>query len=324
MEVNLINFLNISQQYSSLYAQALKNSLFSFIPQKRKEYLIRNSFGVKTIELFFTLSKRLQISQLLECGANDASVSRRFIEETKNGSSLALEANPYVFNKFWSLNSNIQNLTYRNVGVSNSKGKFEFFIPNVTDKEISIFGSFQKLPQYYADYTSIKVGKDKLDNLIKLSKASASIGMWIDVEGEAFRLFEGAKTLLKSGKIKLIYVEVQEASHYQDEKNAYEISEYLKTFNFVPVARDFPFNNIYNLVFLDIDSLSFSIEILNEYWFSLFNIKAPYLEIRFPKEILSRIKNNFIRFLPNKLIKIFHVIFAMLGSQSSKKIIALK
>lgn len=317
-------FLSLSQFYALNYSQSLKKSRFSLVPNRRREFLIRDAYGKSTVELFFQLNKQLGVSHLIECGANDASVSRRFLSEEAGRSALAIEANPFVFANFLALNSKFPKLEYRQVGLSNRKGITDFFIPNVTDKSQSIFGSFQKLPEFYTDYISIRVELDTLDSLQKASKYVSRSAMWVDVEGEANKVFTGAKKLLASSQVKLIYCEVQESVHYENEKCAIEITEYLGKFGFLPIARDFPLANLYNIMFIHKDCLKDVLSLLNVYWSSLSNIHAPVIEIRVPVDFFSRVKNKILVFIPKPLEIVVHRLFASAGSKSSRKMLNSK
>lgn len=314
-------FLSLCQVYALNYSQSLRKSRLSVLPSNRREFLIRNAYGKSTIELFFRLSRNLGISHLIECGANDASVSRRFLGEKEGRSALAIEANPFVFANYLALNSNIPALDYKQLGLSNKKGYMDFFIPNVTDKSQSIFGSFQKLPDFYTDYTSVQVELNTLDSLQMSRKTVSPSAMWVDVEGEAYRVFTGARKLLSSGHVKLIYCEVQESVHYENEKSAIEITEYLGEFGFLPIARDFPLANLYNLMFIHKDSIKDAIPTLNSYWSSLSEIRAPAIEIRAPRKSFAKVKNKILGFIPKPLEIVAHRLFALLGSKSSKKIV---
>ena len=314
-------FLSLCQFYALNYSQSLKKSRFSLVPIGRREFLIRNAYGKSTVQLFFQLNKKLGVSHLIECGANDASVSRRFLSEEEGRSALAVEANPFVFANFLNMNSTFPKLEYKQVGLSNRKGTTDFFIPNVTDKSQSIFGSFQKLPEFYTDYTSTRVELNTLDSLQKASEIVSRSAMWVDVEGEAYKVFTGAKKLLASSQVKLIYCEVQESVHYESEKCAIEITEYLGRFGFIPIARDFPLANLYNMMFIHKESLKEVLPWLNVYWSSLSNIHAPVIEIRVPVDFFSRVKNKILVFTPKPLEILAHRLFSLAGSKSSKKML---
>lgn len=314
-------FLFLSQVYAFNYSQSLRKSRLSVLSTSRREFLIRNAYGKSTIELFFRLNRNLGISHLIECGANDASVSRRFLEEKEGRSALAIEANPFVYANYLALNSNYPTLDYKQLGLSNKKGYMDFFIPNVTDKSQSIFGSFQKLPEFYTDYTSVEVELNTLDSLQMIRKKVSPSAMWVDVEGEAYKVFSGARKLLDSGYVKLIYCEVQESVHYKNEKSAIEIAEYLGKFGFVPIARDFPLANLYNLLFIHKDSMKDAISTLNSYWSSLSEIRAPAIEIRAPRESFAKLKKKIFGYIPKPLEFVAHKLFALAGSNSSKKIV---
>lgn len=313
-------FLSLSRAYSILYARSLEKSRFALVSRSRKEFLIRNQFGKLTVQLFFDLSKELSATKLIECGANDASVSKRFINEAPGRSATAIEASPFVYENF--KNTNIsKGLTYIQVGLSNKKSVIEFNIPKVTDESTSIFGSFQKLPQYYSEYSSVPVKVEKLDTVMNVSaKMNAPTVMWVDVEGEAFKVLQGASKTLANENTIMIYIEVQESTHYKSERRAIEIVELLESFGFVPVARDFPLADLYNLLLIKQGSLTDAVPSLNRYWASLSAIKTPIIEFRKPSQTLSNLKRILLRFIPEMFWPTLHRFFALFGSKSSQKL----
>ena len=313
------SFLSLAQSYALLFANAKSKSRLSIMHINRKEFLIRNKFGISTINLFFDLALQAGSNFIIECGANDASVSRRFIRGNSGSRAIAIEANPFVYEKFKAINA-IPSLDYIQTGLSDKKKKVQFNIPNVTDRDTSIFGSFQKLPKYYQDYTSISIDTDKLDSLVKktLFSRDSKVFMWIDVEGEAYNLFCGADKLLNLGVIKVIYVEVQESDHYKEERVGLEIAELLGKYGFEPVARDFPLADLYNLVFIHKSELKYALPVLNRYWSRLYTIKAPFIEFRRPNRMLSWLKKSLLNLVPSNLHSIVHRVLAVLGSKSSR------
>ena len=318
-EIMTSEFVSLSRFYTSLYVASLQNSKYCLLSSNRREFLIRNEFGKKTVELFFNLALKTSASQLIECGANDASVSRRFIREAPNRTAIAIEANPFVYDHFKSQNL-VEGLSYLQIGLSNKKTALEFNIPKVTDLTTSIFGSFQKLPQYYSDYSTVRINTDRLDNVLKHSTMTdtASV-MWIDVEGEAFNVLLGASKILSGDSLKMIYVEVQESEHYHEEKKAVEITLLLEGYGFIPVARDFPLADLYNLLFVKESALKDAIPVLNRYWASLGEIRAPFIEFRKPMITLSKVKSRIFKLSPKPLHHFLHRLFAFAGSSSSKK-----
>lgn len=314
-------FLSLSRSYSILFARLLDKSKFALISHSRKEFLIRNQFGKLTVQLFFNLSKQFSAINLIECGANDASVSRRFINEVPGRSAIAIEASPFVYDNFKKANI-CKGLSYVQIGLSNKKSVIEFNIPKVTDESTSIFGSFQKLPQYYSEYSTVPVKVEKLDAVMKASmKINAPTVMWVDVEGEAFKVLQGATNTLLNKNTIMIYIEVQESTHYKSEKKAIEIVDFLEGFGFVPVARDFPLADLYNLLLVKRSVLTEAVPSLNQYWASLNLIRTPRIELRKPSQTLSNLKRIILRIIPEIFWPILHRLFALFGSKSSQKAI---
>jgi FkbM family methyltransferase len=232
---------------------------------------------------------------------------------------LAIEANPQVYGRYQKVNSEYQQIQYINVGLSNRRKISPFYVPKVTDPSTSIFGSFQKLPIYdYYNPTPVKI--EKLDSIVRNFRLkSERIALWIDVEGELGRLIQGARKTLSDYSVKLLYCEVQENNHYNDEKTAMEISQELWSLGFVPVARDFPTAPLYNLIFLRKDMIERVNPLLLSHLEDLQKIKLPFFVVPDYKTPLSRIKKFILR--PNSKLwhKMVNSIAAILGSSSSKR-----
>ena len=311
-------FLNFSLTMNSIYG--IVDAKNKFRPYKnRKRFLILNETGKVTRSLFWQLVSQSKVKLFLECGANDAQVSREFLGKNPQGRALAIEANPKVFERFKGINVDVSNLTYVNEGISDKSGELEFYVPKVTDESISIFGSFQKLPMYdYYPPRRIKVSS--LDEIIhQYHLYEDSVAIWIDVEGQVGKLLAGAKDFLLSKKCKVIYCEVQDYGHYADEIKANDIAKILWSYGFVPVARDFPTQPFYNLIFVRAESLIDIHEARTKYVEDLTNIKLPLVVIPDFREGFAKLKNLLLRLENRNFQKIVHSVAGFLGSKSSRK-----
>ena len=57
-------FVSLSRFYTSLYVASLQNSKYCLLSSNRREFLIRNEFGKKTVELFFDLALKISALRL--------------------------------------------------------------------------------------------------------------------------------------------------------------------------------------------------------------------------------------------------------------------
>jgi FkbM family methyltransferase len=288
------------------------------LKSETKHYLILRSTGLVTRELFSNLLKILEVNFLIECGANDASVSREFISGQPNRKALAIEANPLVYERFKSINSEFSQLKYVNVGISSHNSRQPFYVPNITDPSTSIFGSFQRLSLYEYDKPMI-VDIKQLDHFKRQIPSSAtSIALWIDVEGEVGRLLLGAKTILSDERVKMLYCELQDDVHYRDEKSAMEISYELSKLGFFPIARDFLSAPLYNMIFVRSESLSRVQQEISSHFRRMEFIKIPFFVFPDFKTKLSKIKRRLLKIESRKWQSFVHQFSAILGSASSK------
>lgn len=311
-------FANFSLVMNSFYGVIEANNKKQMYV-KRKRFQILKRTGEITRNFFWEIVKELDIDVFVECGANDASVSRQFLESFPERRALAIEANPRVFEYYREVNEKISTLEYLNLGVSDKQGTLDFYIPKVTEEEISIFGSFQKLP-YYDYYPAIKVQTLPVDKIIKRNKrADKSLALWIDVEGQLSKLIKGAHHTLKSKNCKILYCEVQDDNHYSQEATAQEIVDTLWGYGFIPVGRDFFTEPFYNLMFVKADVMQYIHVQRAIYVKELISIKIPVFLMPDIKSKLSRIKALILKRSGVNLQRFIHKIASFLGSESSRK-----
>lgn len=311
-------FANFSLVMNSLYGVIEANNKNQMYV-KRKRFQILKRTGEITRDFFWEIVKAVSVDLFVECGANDASVSRQFLESFPERRALAIEANPKVFEYYREVNEKISTLEYLNLGVSDEQGTLDFYIPKVTDEEISIFGSFQKLP-YYDYYPAIKVETLPVDKIVKLNKLDEkSLALWIDVEGQLSKLIKGAHHTLKSPNCKILYCEVQDDNHYSQEATAQEIVDTLWGYGFIPVGRDFFTEPFYNLMFVKTDVLQDIHAHRANYVKELISIKIPFFLMPDLKSKLSRFKSVILKRSGVNLQRFIHKLAGYLGSESSRK-----
>jgi hypothetical protein len=87
------------------------------------------------------------------------------------------------------------------------------------------------------------------------------------VDGLGGKVIEGANHILENANARLIYIEVQDnQAYYEDESSAIDIARRLANFGFVPIARDYPVANLYNLLFIKVDDLRTCTTTLSKFW----------------------------------------------------------
>ena len=156
-----------------------------FFPYSSLSYL--SSTTKKQIDiLYFEIFEILKIQNIVECGAREATAS---IEAIKRGAkAIAIEANPTTFNEVTPKSDD--KFTKINIGLSDSSGKLDFFIPK---KNITA-GSSTFLPKKKLDFNLVSVPINTLDQVTKnFDLTSSPFCLWIDVEGMQKQVLLGSK-----------------------------------------------------------------------------------------------------------------------------------
>jgi FkbM family methyltransferase len=314
-------FSNLSRITSLAAGIASRNQRFSVMSQQARLRAIRIKSGHLIEGYFYELCKNLKINSLIECGAHDAATSIKFCNFDENNKAIAFEANPYVFGRFNSQINN-RNIQYLNLGVGKAVGKLKLNIPVHSPGSWTPQASFDvNIEIDMAEDVEIEV--TTLDvmcaELEAGNESQSATAIWIDVEGFAWEVLNGAKQTLSSTQCKLLYIEVSDEKIWGNEKSALSICEFLKGFDYYPIARDCPLANLYNIVFIkktEIESIS---QMTNEFWYNLARIKPGFYERKSMRFYLSKIKSCFVRLTPGIFQIRMEKIFAKLGSKSSKE-----
>lgn len=317
------HFSSIIHASSVAYGIAFSRRKFTLLTKADRNYLLQSATGVLMESLFFKLSAKLQCIQIIECGAHDAFTSKRFVNEN-SGIALAIEANPFVYAKYKDLYTNSR-VDYRSIGLAKTPAKLEMNIPDHHTYESSLEGSLKKRGDF-KNYRTIEINVDTLDNVSGNFIEANPTCLWIDVEGLGGEVLEGARKVLSSSNLKLIYIEVQEdQAYYSDEPNALQISEMLAQYEFVPVARDYPASNLYNLLLVKASCLSTCSPELSNFWINYSNLDVPFVRLRSLRDLFSLFKKKLVSSSLSSKPSIADYLFSLAGSKSSKqKIISWK
>lgn len=301
------------------YGSSFSRRRFSLLSESSRHYLLQEATGFLMESLFFDLTSKLGIIQIIECGAHDAAISFRFASE-EGTRALAIEANPYVHEKYRGMFANSR-IDYRSMGVSNSKTTLEMNIPKHHSNDTSLEGSLHKRKDFNS-YRTVEIQVDRLDNIAKEFIEGGLTCVWIDVEGLGGKVIDGASQLLQNTNTRLIYIEVQDdQAYYEEESSAIEIARCLANFGFVPIARDYPVANLYNLLFIKVDDLGTCTTTLSKFWVQYSNLKVPYFRQRSVRDTLASTKKIIFRASKSGKPRGSDYLFAQLGSKSSRQII---
>ncbi len=198
------------------------------------------------VSAFFNILDRHTVTTLLEIGAFQAEVSRRFIHSAPARTALAVEANPYNFSKFQPSLTDA-GVLYHHAAVLDREGQCELQL-HVTDIDIEngyIRGNNSILKSDARPMTrAVSVPGTTLDALVESYVKSQSIpdpavthpALWIDVEGALDLVIKGGQHTIKNSLV--IFAEVETARLWNDQATFSEIATLLDTLGFFPYLRD--------------------------------------------------------------------------------------
>ncbi|NEO52693.1 MAG: FkbM family methyltransferase [Okeania sp. SIO3B5] len=209
------------------------------------------------VDFFLNTTKLLKPNYFFDIGSRDGSTSIAVKKGLPTVKCCAFEANINNYESFKERKEfNELSIDYKYLAISNHNGFADFHIPTELngqklDKNIGN-SSLMISTHPSCKYQVTRVECSKLDNFclnnrINIDK-DQNLALWIDVEGAALQVLEGANKCLTQTSI--ILVEVEEYPHWTGAALADEITSKLISNNFIPVARDFEYSMQYNLIFI--------------------------------------------------------------------------
>ena len=206
----------------------------------------RQHSHVALVSAFFNIIEQLDVTTCVEIGAFRAETSVRFISGAPARHALAVEANPYNFNKC------IDSLTaagilYHHAAVLDRDGPCELQL-HVTDIDVKngyIRGNNSLLKHDARKQTrALSVPGTTLDTLVASYVESQSIPdpvinhpvLWIDVEGALDLVIKGGVQTITNSL--LILAEVETEQIWDKQATLPEIATQLDKLGFFPLLRD--------------------------------------------------------------------------------------
>jgi FkbM family methyltransferase len=214
--------------------------------------LLRPKTALLLRELFLDLCDIYSVQNLLEIGAHEASISREFLElnSSIDRRALAFEANPVTYKEITH-----QALAYGvevfNLGIGSTVGNLEFNIPVFGDSEYltPVNASFLTRTDGTTNYHKFNVVTETIDHVFDSRSVAGPSALWIDVEGFAHEVLEGAIRTLSSNQVVFLQIEVEAIKYWRDQKTYETIFADLAKFGYFPIARDFEYRYQYNVIF---------------------------------------------------------------------------
>ncbi len=186
-------------------------------------------------EAFISLQTQIQPTHVVEVGAREASFSIQMRTLLRNSKIHAFEANPNVYQKFYD-KIVARGISYQNVGVSNISGTGIFLLDDSKDR---IDGSHSLLSRSNKvdSYSHLEIQLTTLDDALgEEINAETNFCLWIDVEGLAYQVLDGARKVLEHTQS--IFIEVEHKKFWENQMLAPEIIKLLEGYDFHLVARD--------------------------------------------------------------------------------------
>ena len=196
---------------------------------------------VNTRRLFNWLLPALEINQVCDIGSLDGSDALAFRVALPRADILAFEANPENFHLMQS-NAVLREKGIRlaPVAIANRDGEAEFFVVKVDDENPCRGMSSLQRRRPRSDYSLVPtaVKTMRLDTVLgDRNVPELRLALWIDVEGSAYEVIEGATRVLD--KVQLLHVEVETTAYIAEGQRIYpEVSGLLDERGFVELATD--------------------------------------------------------------------------------------
>lgn len=208
-------------------------------------------------ELFIKLAVGLQIDSAVEVGAHAAEFSIEISRRLPGIKAIALEANPFVFERF--RNRVPSAVEYLNMAASRDETPTELHIvksiqnasgrqQNV-DRANTISGLMVRAAQN-AQYETVKVNSTTLDALFGRN-ALRRAALWIDVEGANEAVLGGATAALANTAC--LMIEVEDHSYWEDQWLSNDVDRFLATAGFSLLAKERVDRPQYNAIYARAD-----------------------------------------------------------------------
>jgi len=232
-----------------LNSLVMQSALYDLPDEKARQKSV-----IELANLFANIITNSKVDSFFEIGALNAEFSMFIKDQVKN--VVAFEASPRNFDQ---AKDAISNIEYLNMAVSDHNGEIDINVAVDTKSgtgsiKIGADSILSKINDEDTIYEKNKVECTKLDTFIANKKwENQSNALWIDVEGASLNVLAGAEDSLKNTKA--IFIEVEQATFWKNQALVGEINKFLCDRNFVPIARDFEYENQYNVIYVSEDIL---------------------------------------------------------------------
>lgn len=218
----------------------------------------RDQVSERVERAFLNLCLEVGPTVSLEIGAHQAYFSRRLKTKSPQTRCLAVEANPYVYEKHAPRLTDA-GVEYLHLAVSAVDGTVDLSIPREfhnTDRDrrfsktrtnrMASLGTHR----YAEKSETVSVPSRRLDGLVDVEESDVVVA-WIDVEGASGSVLSSGEAVLK--RTSLVYIEVESEPLWEDQWLDVDVARFLAGCGLVPVLRDVQRPHQYNVVYAAAD-----------------------------------------------------------------------
>ncbi|MDE3796997.1 FkbM family methyltransferase [Sinorhizobium meliloti] len=207
--------------------------------RRKAERRARKAITAALEAVVLEIVAREKPSLVLEIGAHRAEFSRQAKLRSPDSSCIAFEGHPKVFERF-AEEVKSASVDYRHLCISDARKELDFLVPVYMEQEMDNMGSImpynENLALENSKHETYKVAADTLDGFLGRDAKKSKL-IWIDVEGAAGVILQGAKKSLAN--CVAVYLEVETETRWEGQSSLdTDIHDILTKRGFVPVLRD--------------------------------------------------------------------------------------
>ena len=214
------------------------------------------------LDIYFDLIAATKPDIFCDIGANKGEAGRRALALRPDMTVFGFEANPNIHGRYSDINVTA-GVQWINCAVADQDGTLQLYIPKVLSRalkgdvlvakrvvEAEDTGKSSLLKRdESAEYETVDVRAVALDGFLQQHAPKGRVALWIDVEGAASLVLQGAAATL--ARTDVVIVEVEGFSFWQDQALVMQVMDRLYLAGFVPVLRDREYQDAqFNIVFL--------------------------------------------------------------------------
>lgn len=214
------------------------------------------------LDIFFHFVAATKPAIFCDIGANKGEAGRRALALRPDMTVFGFEANPNIHGRYNDINVKA-GVQWINCAVADKDATLQLYIPKVLSRalkgdvlvakrvvEAEDTGKSSLLKRdESAEYETVDVRAVALDGFLHDHAPKGRVALWIDVEGAASLVLQGASATL--ARTDVVIVEVEGFSFWQDQALVMQVMDRLYQAGFVPVLRDREYQDAqFNIIFL--------------------------------------------------------------------------